>query len=430
MQQTHRKTDPPQRCELLVIGAGMAGMAAALFAARRGIDTILVGESSEIIFASGLMDLMGVHPLAQKRVWHDPWAAIRRLCRDLPAHPYAHIPEAGIRRALETVFSFLESAGLRYFRRPQRNCRVLTALGSEKITYGVPRTMAAGVQVLERKKPCRIVDIQGLKGFSSRLIVRARHRSWPGMDAARIVFPGMQDRTEVYAEQMARALEVPRQREELARVLAPHVKGVAAVGMPAIFGMYHSDAVCRDLEQCLGVPLFEIPTFPPCVPGLRLKEAFERRLPELGVRLITGKRVVSADVSQSNGFAFGVGDDLSVAADAAVLASGRFLGKGLWADRRRVRESLFDLPVCQPDSRRGWHRRTFLDSRGHPLNQAGLEIDARFRPLGAGGRPVHRRLYAAGSILAHQDWMRAKCGSGLSIASAWAAVEAFIRERG
>jgi glycerol-3-phosphate dehydrogenase subunit B len=35
---------------------------------------------------------------------------------------------------------------------------------------------------------------------------------------------------------------------------------------------------------------------------------------------------------------------------------------------------------------------------------------------------------AIGSILARQDWIRAKCGSGLAIATAWAAIDHLARE--
>ncbi len=56
---------------------------------------------------------------------------------------------------------------------------------------------------------------------------------------------------------------------------------------------------------------------------------------------------------------------------------------------------------------------------------AGLEIDNMFRPLDIAGKPAFKTLFAAGSILAHQDWIRMKCGSGLAIASAYAAVNAF-----
>jgi glycerol-3-phosphate dehydrogenase subunit B len=54
-----------------------------------------------------------------------------------------------------------------------------------------------------------------------------------------------------------------------------------------------------------------------------------------------------------------------------------------------------------------------------------LEIDNYFRPVNEGQHPVYPNLYAAGSILAHQDWMREKCGSGLAIASAYGAVNAY-----
>jgi glycerol-3-phosphate dehydrogenase subunit B len=124
---------------------------------------------------------------------------------------------------------------------------------------------------------------------------------------------------------------------------------------------------------------------------------------------------------------FGSGEpETLIKTKGIVLASGRFLGKGLSADRKQIRESLFDLPVHQPDKRNEWHCYEFLDPAGHPVNRAGLVTDGRFRPLDRSGNAAHDKLFAAGSILAHQDWMRQKCGSGLAIASAYAAVNAFI----
>jgi glycerol-3-phosphate dehydrogenase subunit B len=138
------------------------------------------------------------------------------------------------------------------------------------------------------------------------------------------------------------------------------------------------------------------------------------------------------EVSQSahDNFQLTIGRNLSkyrVQAKAIVLASGRFLGRGLKAERKRVYETIFDLPLYQPADRNAWHRPDFLDPEGHPINQAGVEIDNNFKPLDRTGRPVYQNLFAAGSILAHQDWMRLKCGSGLAIATAYGAVNAFIR---
>jgi anaerobic glycerol-3-phosphate dehydrogenase len=41
------------------------------------------------------------------------------------------------------------------------------------------------------------------------------------------------------------------------------------------------------------------------------------------------------------------------------------------------------------------------------------------------GRPRFEKLFAAGIILAHQDWSRMKCGSGLTVATAYGAIKSF-----
>mgnify|MGYP003445956220 CR=1 FL=1 len=57
-------TDPARiACDVCVVGSGMAGMSAALFGANRGLATVLVGRTGEIIFATGMLDLLGVQPL-------------------------------------------------------------------------------------------------------------------------------------------------------------------------------------------------------------------------------------------------------------------------------------------------------------------------------------------------------------------------------
>ncbi len=52
------------KCDVLVIGTGLAGMAATLFAAARGLSVVQAGHTGEIIFASGLLDLLGVYPVS------------------------------------------------------------------------------------------------------------------------------------------------------------------------------------------------------------------------------------------------------------------------------------------------------------------------------------------------------------------------------
>ena len=92
------------------------------------------------------------------------------------------------------------------------------------------------------------------------------------------MFPGTHAVSEVFAERLARSLELEKNREKFADALKPHVKGVDIVGLPAILGISKPVRVMQDIERRLGVALFEIPTMPPGATGLRLKEAFERGL--------------------------------------------------------------------------------------------------------------------------------------------------------
>ena len=421
-------------CQLAVIGRGMAGMASAFFAASRGISTVQIGITGGTIFASGFLDLMGVHPVEEKKSWHDPWAAINALIRDIPHHPYARVKKKGIRAAFEEALSFLKEMGLPYYRRRERNLEMITPLGTIKRTYCVPQTMLSGVRALEEKRPCLLVDFRGLNDFSARQIAATLQDKWPDLRATRIFFPGADHESELFTgEIMAQALELSKNRKKLIQAVCPHVKNAQAVGMPAIFGMHRTQEIAGELEEKIGVPVFEIPTMPVSVPGLRLNDTFARHLSLKGVRLLSQTRVLEVGRGSNGGFVLGIGNkttEYTVRTKGIILASGRFWGRGLYADRQRIREAIFDLPVYQPRDRNGWHRENFLDSRGHPANRAGLEIDDSFRPLDSSGQPAFERLFAAGSILAHQDWMRMKCGSGLAIATAYAAVNAFLRLNG
>jgi glycerol-3-phosphate dehydrogenase subunit B len=417
-------------CQLLVIGAGMAGMAAALFAARRHVATVQVGLSAEIIYASGLIDLLGVHPIEKGRRWRNPWAAIAAISKSCPNHPFARLSRSDIRAALNEFIGFLATAGLPYRCYKNRNADVVTPVGSIKRTYAVPESMWRGVMAWNRKCPCLIIDFHGMKGFSARQIQSVLKDKWPALRAARLAFPDLP--AERYPERMAHALELSRTRTQLASAVRPLVKDAKILGLPAICGTYQTSSVVADLQEKIGVPVFEIPTLPPAISGLRLKNALERSLPSLGVTTLYNKKVIRVQTGGRGHLIFDIGTgekEITVQAQAAILASGRFIGQGLTADRKRIRETLFDLTVSQPPTRQHWHREHFLDLKGHAVNRAGLEIDECFRPLTADSRPAYENLYAAGSILAHCDWMRMKCGSGFAIATAYGAVHAYLKHR-
>ena len=424
--------EPGETYDVAVVGAGLAGMTAALFAANRGLRVVQVGNAGALLFSSGLLDLLTIHPIEDGTAWREPWAALAALRRDLPRHPYAKLDAALLRAGFGELIAALDEAGLAYTPPGETNHELLTGIGTLKATYCLPRSMVPGAAALAACAPCLLVDFEGLREYSAKAIAESAAARWPGVRTLRLGFPSSGIAGEVYAAHIAMALEGRAARERLADLIRPHLGDARAVGLPAVLGTMRTALAAMHLGEMLGVPVFEVPTMPTSVPGLRLKNALERAVAARGVNRIVHGRVVAVESSRD---VF----ELSVAATPApvplharalILATGRFMGGGLAAGRTRVCEPLLGLHVVQPMERSDWHQVDFLDARGHALNRAGIEVDDGFRATDARGAVVHPRLFAVGTILAHHDWARMKCGAGLAIGTAAAAVARLAIELG
>lgn len=419
-----------KRFDLIVIGSGLAGTAAACFGARRGLRVARVSATDgEVALASGLLDLLGVYPAAEQTLWDRPWEGLARLVVESPDHPYARVGMEGIRKAMEEFLAVLDGAGLPYCGWPDRNALVATAAGTLKSTYRVPRSMWGGALAFQERLPTLIVDFVGMKDFRSRLMVETLRPLWPDLKARRIPFPLKFLGDDRQNPLLAEAMESPDVLRDLGEALRPHLAGIRMVGLPAVLGLRSTNRILTDLEDQIGVGVFEIPTLPPSVPGLRLREALDSALEDGGASLLPGRRILACETHGRRVTTVTVGTEQwreTLETRGVILATGRFLGGGLAADRNGIKETVLGLPVVQPPNREDWHRERFLDHRGHPVNQAGLEVDHGFRPLGTAGGCAFENVFAAGSILAHQDWVRTKSGAGLAVATAFGAVESFL----
>jgi len=421
MKRSSRTID----CELAVIGTGLAGFAASIFALGRGLATAQVGNTGAIAYTTGYFDLLGAD--GQNKL-DDPWRGLAVLRESEPDHPLSQIDETDIRTAFGRFTEAVTEMGVTYTPPGDANLTALLPAGVLKPTLSVPATMRPGIEARIRGTETLIVDFTGLQGFEAAEFVANLGDTWPGLTALTLDFPGFESGRPLFPEVAARSLELASNREQLAGLLKPHLSDIEAVGLPAVLGIHRPDDVHAALQQLLGVPVFEIPTLPPAVPGIRLREMFEHAFPAQGLSLVPQQKVERLDLGGDT-LTLGLQDsygDVTINACAAVLATGRFLSGGLAAGRDKVREPLLGLPVTQPGTRTAWHHEDYLGPRGHPINRVGIETDATFQPLGPGGAPVDERLFAAGSVIAHQDWIRQRAGAGVAIATAFKAVEAAV----
>jgi glycerol-3-phosphate dehydrogenase subunit B len=421
MKQETRHIDT----ELAIIGTGLAGIAAAIFALNRGVSCTLTGNTGALAYTTGYLDLLG---FSNSRFITNPWNALDDLAAHSPNHPLAGLNPKNIEKAFTEFTEFISAIGIGYNRPGRENLQAITPAGTIKPTLCAPLTMEKGITALRRKASCTVFGFHGLKGFSAHQISANLKSIWPDIQAKTIHFPGHPG-GELYAEVAARSLEVPKNRSLLAEILKKEGGGSSYLGLPAILGIHNPDLIQDDLEGLSGFSIFEIPTMPPSVAGIRLREIIEQTLPAKGVTMIPQQKINSIAL-QKERLHLSLSDNygpIEITAQAALLATGRFLSGGLEAHFDHISEPLLDLPVHQPASRQKWYQEEYLDSRGHEIHLAGVETDGSFRPLKTDGTVYDERLFAAGIVLAHQDWIRQRCGAGVAIATAFAAIDGVVR---
>lgn len=413
--------------ELTVIGSGIAGFAASIFALNHGLKVTQIGNTGAIAYTTGYLDLLGFLEGSRKEI-EDPWQGLFELKQQNPSHPLSGIEREEIHTSINEFTAFITDCGIDYTPPGKKNITALTPAGTLKKTLCIPATMLAGTTSLGSSTPAVIIDFIGLKGFSAQQFVANLKDKWSTLEAKRIEFPDLSG-GEIYPEVMARALEVPATREKLAVLLKEAAENVDMVGLPAILGMHGPDRVHQDLERLTGLTIFEIPTMPPSVPGIRLREMFEQHLPKRGATLIPQQKVQSLSFADNTAH-LSLTDSygpINITSNAVILATGRFLSGGLNAQVDGIHETLLNLPVTQPSTRSDWYTDNYTDPKGHPIHKAGIDVDTKLRPLRQKEKIYNKALFAAGIILAGQDWIRDRSGAGIAIATAYKAAE-FAKE--
>jgi glycerol-3-phosphate dehydrogenase subunit B len=196
-----------------------------------------------------------------------------------------------------------------------------------------------------------------------------------------------------------------------------------------VLGVGRAREVRQELAARLDHPVFEVPTLPPSVQGLRVFETMTGALRRAGGRLVVGSTV--GEVRTSNGRVEAAvtetaGRPITYRAGSFVLATGGFASGGLELEPSgRIRETVFDLPlwgVPAPNEPR--LALEYFDD--HPLSRAGVAVDEKMRAVNAENEPVYENLHAVGATVAGAVPWREGSGNGISLASGYAAAEAIL----
>ena len=406
--------------DLIVIGAGLTGLIAAYTAAKAGRQVKIVTKGlGATHWHAGSIDVLGYYPNDATRV-DRALDTIQDLVRAQPQHPYALL-DGTLPDALKNFVALMQELGLPYAGAVNQgdNLWLPSPVGAARPTFLAPHAQLAGD--LRRAEPMLIVGLRGMRDFYPELIAENLGKQGQRARAAFLPLDLITDRHDSNTAQLASALDDPARRAKLAAALKQLVQPGERIGLPASLGMDAHAAALNDLQMQTGATIFEIPTLPPSVPGVRLTNALRNQLRQLGVRVeinadvigfhAEGDRVLWIESDAS-------GRPLKHRAEKFLLATGGILGGGIDSDHTgKVWETVFDLPLATPRERGHWFRARFFDPAGHPIFRSGVSVNREFQPVDANGARVYKNVWAAGNTLAHADPILERSLEGTAIAT-------------
>ena len=413
--------------DVVVVGAGLAGMSAGLLLAERGARVMVVAKGHAADhWATGPLDVAAPRGAATAA------DGLARLASG-EGHPYRHL--AGeVADAVAWLRERTAAAALPYAGDLEAPFTPLpTALGRTRPVSLVPDAQAAALDPWGPDERRVVLGFEGFQDLWPAAVAASLRRpeAWLGLPrpdrvvGVSVALPELAGRRNLHALELARLFDDASRRgaalEAMARAGEAAGSGPGRVALPAVLGLHDHAAALAAARARLPLPPFEVPLVPPSLPGLRLHAALRAALLAAGGRLqigepvatvaLEGRRVTRLELAAAvRGY--------RITTEALVLATGGLAGGGLVAEPDgRLRETVLGLPVEAPPVER-WLAPDPFEPQGHPLEAAGLRTDAELRPLGPGGEPTLDNVRVVGSLLAGQRYLRERCGDGVALASA------------
>jgi len=459
---------------VVVVGGGLAGVAAALELVRRGAEPVVVEAAPGATALSwGTLDVAPAVPGSRRLRWRTPLRdapltgadRLAILVGAYAAHPYAalwrrpegHVPAGGpdagapaeqVKRAAADLAAALAPHGLSLEGSLDENRLLADLHGSLRVADFAFTGPASGC--LAEAAEIAWVAVRGLPGAPPPVALRRLAAERAALGLAPVPLRALELRLPEglpveSTARLAAALERPEAAaafREAARTLASEPPAAGRVWLfPPVLGLDSVALQLAALRECLAGRVAEtLGALPDATAGFRLQRALAAALDAAGV---VRHRARATGVETRDGRAAGVllapasapgdrqasapgdapGPPARLAADAVVLATGRFLSGGLRDGPRGVAESLLGLPLFDAQGERvdgrparASVRRRWLDLQ--PLFSAGVVVDGRLRPLSApDGAPVLSNLFAAGDLLGGFDPARERTGLGVALQS-------------
>ncbi|MDC2825967.1 glycerol-3-phosphate dehydrogenase subunit GlpB [Rodentibacter pneumotropicus] len=414
--------------DVAIIGGGLAGLTCGIALQQQGKHCVIINNGQAAMdFASGSFDLLSRLP--DGSAVENLKENLTALCTALPAHPYSLLGGEQVMSKAQAFETLAQSLNLHLVGSREKNHWRVAGLGSLRGSWLSPNSVPTieGSESFPHKR-IAVLGIEGYHDFQPQLLaanlvlntqfahceVTSGFLNIPQLDELR------QNAREFRSVNIAQLLEHKLAFDDLVKEIVDAAQGAEAVFLPACFGLENQEFMTA-LRQATKLALFELPTLPPSLLGMRQRIQLRRQFESLGGLMMNGDSAVKAhfDGDRVRCIMTRLHNKEEIIADNFVLASGSFFSKGLMSEFDRIFEPVFYADITGVQGFNEKDRFTWTDHRfsnPQPYQSAGVVINAHCQ-VQKGGQFL-TNLYAVGNVIGGFNALELGCGSGVAVVTA------------
>ena len=422
--------------DVAIIGGGLAGLTCGIALQQRGKRCVIINNGQAAIdFASGSLDLLSRMPdgSAVENI-NENLTALRTA---LPAHPYSLLGAEKVIAKAQDFERLANALNLDLIGSSEKNHWRVTGLGSLRGAWLSPNSVLTvqGNETFPHKR-IAVLGIEGYHDFQPQLLaanlvlnpqfahceVTSGFLNIPQLDELR------QNAREFRSVNIAQLLEHKLAFNDLVSEIIESAQGANAVLLPACFGLENQEFM-NALRDATKLALFELPTLPPSLLGMRQRIQLRRKFESLGGLMINGDSALNAHFEGDRVHCIKTRllEDEEIIADNFVLAAGSFFSKGLVSEFDKIYEPVFESDIIGVEGfndkdRFSWTNHRFANPQ--PYQSAGVAINEHCQVQKCG--QFLANLYATGNVIGGFNALELGCGSGVAVVTALAVADEIL----
>ncbi len=420
--------------DCLIIGGGLSGLTCGIKLAGNGVNCAVISAGmSALHFSSGSIDVIGCDE--EGMMIEEPYSYLEGLISGRTEHPYARCGIESIKESLEFFAETLRTENLVLNHNGERNHFHITSLGTIKPTFLSQESVYNEhvSSVLDSRMRVALLNFDGYRDFYPELAIgnlkRIPYFRNVEFVIGKLVFPDYGDRErnpfEYRSVDVARIFDTEEYLPQLSEQIKNAAMGATIAGIPAFLGIVNYTRHLQLIQEMSGVHLYEIPTLPPSILGMRIDNALKSRFSTLGGVLIAGDRITGGKITDDRLECVYTKNHGATPLTAGfyILSAGSFFSGGLTADYNAIREPIFGLKTRFHEDRSRWISPDFFSRNTHPFLEFGVITDENLNPVCTDTGKSVKNLYCAGAILSGYNPLKENSGGGVAISTGYRAAQ-------